>query len=210
MRQTKTDPLKSGLATRRLHHTSGSAIADRLQIKENEIWETLIQFPKPEDCLRHSAEKAYQAKDYLKAYHDYQEIYTEHSSFEINQSLVKCLQQLADFAKALEVADDFLDEYLQDPNGFVQIGHLLILDGQYSQARKWIRLAEEFPVISEAASETLVKELDKVEEVQQILGLEDFLGKNSHCLQWTAATNQLAGTHGTFFPKDSQRISLYR
>ena len=47
--------------------------------------------------------------------------------FEINQSLVKCLQQLADFAKALEVADDFLDEYLQDPNGFVQIGHLLIL-----------------------------------------------------------------------------------
>ncbi|EQC80570.1 hypothetical protein HSIEG1_843 [Enterococcus sp. HSIEG1] len=169
-----------------------------------------IQFPKPEDRLRHSAEKAYQAKDYLKAYHDYQEIYTEHSSFEINQSLVKCLQQLADFAKALEVADDFLDEYLQDPNGFVQIGHLLILDGQYLQARKWIRLAEEFSVISEAASENLVKELDKVEEVQQILGLEDFLGKNSHCLQWTAATNQLAGTHGTFFPKDSQRISLYR
>lgn len=40
-----------------------------------------IQFPKPEDRLRHSAEKAYQAKDYLKAYHDYQEIYTEHSSF---------------------------------------------------------------------------------------------------------------------------------
>ena len=39
-----------------------------------------IQFPKPEDRLRHSAEKAYQAKDYLKAYHDYQEIYTEHSS----------------------------------------------------------------------------------------------------------------------------------
>ena len=64
--------------------------------------------------------------------------YTEHSSFEINQSLVKCLQQkLADFAKALEVADDFLDEYhIQDPNGFVQIGHLLILDGQYLQARK--------------------------------------------------------------------------
>ena len=67
-----------------------------------------------------------------------------------------------------------MDEYLQDPNGFVQIGHLLILDGQYLQARKWIRLAEEFSVISEAASETLVKELDKVEEVQQILGLEDF------------------------------------
>lgn len=152
-----------------------------------------IQFPKPEDRLRHSAEKAYQAKDYLKAYHDYQEIYTEHSSFEINQSLVKCLQQLADFAKALEVADDFLDEYLQDPNGFVQIGHLLILDGQYLQARKWIRLAEEFSVISEAASENLVKELDKVEEVQQILGLEDFLGKKQSLLAMDSSNQPVSG-----------------
>ena len=68
-------------------------------------------------------------------------------------------------------------------------------------------------MISEAASENLVKELDKVEEVQQILGLEDFFRKkkNSHCLQWTAATNQLAGTHGTFFPKEltkDQFVSL--
>ena len=48
-----------------------------------------IPFPKPEDRLRHSAEQAYQAKDYLKAYHAYPEIYPELSSFALNQSLVK-------------------------------------------------------------------------------------------------------------------------
>lgn len=84
-----------------------------------------IEFPKPEDRLRHAAEKAYQAKDYLKAYQYYQEIYTQQSSFEINQCLVDCLQQLADFSKALEVADDFLDEYLQEEQGFIQISHFL-------------------------------------------------------------------------------------
>lgn len=152
-----------------------------------------IEFPKPEDRLRHAAEKAYQAKDYLKAYQYYQEIYTQQSSFEINQCLVGCLQQLADFSKALEVADDFLDEYLQEEQGFIQIGHLLILAGQYLQARKWLMLAEKSSAIPPAAGENFARELDKVEEVQQILGLEDFLGKKQALSRMDQSNQPVSG-----------------
>lgn len=170
-----------------------------------------IEFPKPEDRLRYSAEKAYQAKDYLKAYHDYQKVYMMHPSFEINQSLVECLQQLADFGKALDVADDFLDDYLQDPNGFVQIGHLLILDGQYLQARKWLRLAEDLTAIAQSVRKKLAQELDKVEEVQQILGLEDFLGKKQALFAMDSSKQSLSGQTWQVFSKGltkNQFVSL--
>jgi hypothetical protein len=53
-----------------------------------------IEFPKPEERLWQLAEKAYSEKDYLKAYHYYQELEDLQSTFQLNKQLVQCLQQM--------------------------------------------------------------------------------------------------------------------
>ncbi len=44
--------------------------------------------------------------------------------------------------KALDLAEDYLDDYLKETDGYLQIGHLLILDGQYLKARRWLTLGK--------------------------------------------------------------------
>ncbi len=141
-----------------------------------------IDFPSPEKRLRIAAEKAYQGEEFLQAYRLYRELYALDHTFAVNQWLVDCLQQLKDFAKALETADDYLTDYLLDPDGFLQIGHLYVLDGQYLKAHRWLALGQRQHV-SEALLQQMRFEIDKVEEVQQILGMEDHLAKKDQLLR---------------------------
>lgn len=141
-----------------------------------------IDFPSPKKRLRLAAEKAYQAKEFLQAYRLYRELYDLDRCFDTNQWLVECLQQLKDFSKALETADDYLDHYLQDTDGFLQVGHLYVLDGQYLKARRWLRLGQRQQVASNVLQQ-LRFEIDKAEEVQQILGMEDHLAKKEQLLK---------------------------
>ena len=169
-----------------------------------------IDFPGPNERLRLAAEKAYQSKEFLQAYRLYNELYQKNASFEINQWLVECLQQLNDFAKALDLAEDYLDDYLKQTDGFLQIGHLLILDGQYLKTRRWLTLGQKTK-IPKRYQEQLASELAKVEEVQQILGLEDFHGKRKHLRALDEANQPVSATEWHVFTQaitKSQFISL--
>ncbi|OTN76271.1 hypothetical protein A5886_001348 [Enterococcus sp. 8G7_MSG3316] len=135
-----------------------------------------IDFPGPEQRLQLAAEKAYQAKEFLQAYRLYRELYTLEHTYAINQWLVECLQQLKEFSEALDTADDYLDDYLKDRDGFLQVGHLYVLDGQYLKAHRWLHLGHRQQVDTEMLQQ-LRFEIEKVEEVQQILGMEDHLAK---------------------------------
>ncbi|WP_213335717.1 hypothetical protein [Enterococcus casseliflavus] len=157
-----------------------------------------IDFPGPNERLRLAAEKAYQSKEFLQAFRLYNELYQKNASFEINQWLVECLQQLNDFAKALDLAEDYLDDYLKETDGYLQIGHLLILDGQYLKARRWLTLGKKTKIASRY-QEQLASELAKVEEVQQILGLEDFHGKRKHLRALDEANQPVSATEWHVF-----------
>ena len=113
-----------------------------------------------------------------------------------------------DFAKALDLAEDYLDDYLKETDGYLQIGHLLILDGQYLKARRWLTLGKN--KIASRYQEQLASELAKVEEVQQILGLEDFHGKRKHLRALDEANQPVSATEWHVLPKPLPNHNLSR
>ncbi len=64
----------------------------------------------PNERLRLAAEKPTSQRSFCKLFACTMNS-IKNASFEINQWLVECLQQLNDFAKALDLAEDYLDDY---------------------------------------------------------------------------------------------------
>lgn len=154
----------------------------------------IINFPDENKRLLESGKQKIKNQDFLAAKDDFEKLYQQKSTFFYAKKLISVLQNLGDYASALQLADDHFTAFMNDAEGFTTYFHLLLLDTQFLAAHKLL-----YAVRTPEKHTKLQEELEQLENAQSLLSADLKVAKKKQL-------TQLDETQRPIEPKDWQAL----
>lgn len=137
----------------------------------------ILSFPNEAERLWANGNKKLAEQEFLAAKQLFEQLYRLEPNFQHCQKLVQILQDLGEFPQALEVAEDYLDDFLNEPTSFEMYLRLLMLDGQYLAVHRWLQQTSR-------SFEQIQQDLQKLEYAQALIGANERVIKKNQLQQW--------------------------
>lgn len=142
-----------------------------------------ILFPSDREREEKLGKTAWEKGDYGKAQSHFERAYQAVPDYQLNRQIVSCLEKQGAFHQALQFAEEFQEEYDQDPAGFDQLFHLYLLHQDFLMARKYLCLATRRPALADFDFAQAKQELKQLEQVFAFYDLESVQEKREYLLQ---------------------------
>lgn len=142
-----------------------------------------ILFPNNQERERKLGQRAWEEGDYQKAQGHFERAYHQEPSYDLNRRLVGCLEKQGEFRRGLFVAEDYQEEYDRDPAGFGQLFHLYLLEQEFLQARKYLRLGAKRKELASVDFDLAKQELKQLEQVFAFYDGDRLQQKREYLLQ---------------------------
>jgi tetratricopeptide (TPR) repeat protein len=137
----------------------------------------ILSFPNEAERLWAYGNKKFEHQEFLAAKQLFEQLYQLEPTFQHCQKLVETLQHLGEFTQALDQAEDYLENFLNNPSSFEMYLRLLMLDGQYLAVHSWLHQT----VLS---FDELKQDLQKLEFAQELIGANDRVLKRRQLQEW--------------------------
>ncbi|MFC0361046.1 hypothetical protein [Enterococcus canintestini] len=140
-----------------------------------------IVFPDELQRIIRLGKKKMAEEEYLSSCQYFKKAYEMEMSFTVNQLYVAALLKLEDFPTALNIAEDFFEEYKKDEETLAQYLRILLLNQQFLVARKTIYQSS---LLTKEKTHAFMHQVEQLELAVDLLDPENLQQKRQLLKSW--------------------------